>query len=82
MHGNPSVLDEVLEDGPMVDPQTGLPNLGLWFDEQREAVRGDMARDLNSAFDDLAEAEDRVWDPLGRSDDDDDQGGSDEASPA
>ncbi len=50
-----SALDDVIEDGPPLD----FRRRGIWYARQREAVRGDMAVDLDDAFDDLEDAEQR-----------------------
>ena len=61
--GNPSALDDILEEGPLFDT-SGTPLLALYAVEKAAAVKADLARDLGSAFDDLEAAEHRRRDAL------------------
>jgi hypothetical protein len=67
MGGNPSVLDEVNAEGP---PVLGLGlsgvarGIGLWDVERAAAVDADLARDVNSDFDECADRENAAWDAL------------------
>jgi len=63
--GNPSVLDDVLAEGPPTDPIHGVPDLGLWNTEKEEAVHADLVQDLGTDMDAEADSEDRVFDLLG-----------------
>jgi hypothetical protein len=69
--GNPSALDDVLAAGPPTTDFGGLPNLGYFAEEQAAAAHGDLLRDMSSAFDSEADAENRMWDSLGKKSDDD-----------
>ena len=63
--GNPSVTDEVLAEGPLLEPGHVVPDFGLWNEERQQAVHEDMASDVFSDFDREGAAEDKVWDALG-----------------
>jgi hypothetical protein len=72
--GNPSEVDDVLSAGPpmnVADPDGG-PDLGFFAEERAAAVHGDLLRDVSSDFDAEADAENHMWDSLGKKDDDTD----------
>ncbi len=72
MGGNKSVTDEVLAAGPPVDLSPGgalgAPDFGLYRAEGEAAVESDLQTDTASDFSDEADAENKMWDELGRSD--------------